>query len=234
MEELKKPKVQQNDQIDLIEIFSLLLRKAWIVVLCLIVGGTLAFGWTKLRVTPMYTASSTIYVLTKTTTVTSIADLQLGSQLTNDFVILAKSRPVIETVIEDLDLDYTYEAVSRMISITNEENTRIVKFSVSHADPEMAKNIANSVAEATAERIAHIMNTDKPKIVEEAVEPTVPSSPNVLRNIEIGALLGAGLAIAVIMLLYLLNDTLQTEADVLKYLDLNVLAVIPAEKEKRK
>ena len=234
MEELKKPKVQQNDQIDLIEIFSLLFRKAWIVVLCLIVGGTLAFGWTKLRVTPMYTASSTIYVLTKTTTVTSIADLQLGSQLTNDFVILAKSRPVIETVIEDLDLDYTYEAVSRMISITNEENTRIVKFSVSHADPEMAKNIANSVAEATAERIAHIMNTDKPKIVEEAVEPTVPSSPNVLRNIEIGALLGAGLAIAVIMLLYLLNDTLQTEADVLKYLDLNVLAVIPAEKEKRK
>ena len=234
MEELKKPKVQQNDQIDLIEIFSLLFRKAWIVVLCLIVGGTLAFGWTKLRVTPMYTASSTIYVLTKTTTVTSIADLQLGSQLTNDFVILAKSRPVIETVIEDLDLDYTYEAVSRMISITNEENTRIVKFSVSHADPEMAKNIANSVAEATAERIAYIMNTDKPKIVEEAVEPTVPSSPNVLRNIEKGALLGAGLAIAVIMLLYLLNDTLQTEADVLKYLDLNVLAVIPAEKEKRK
>ena len=234
MEELKKPKVQQNDQIDLIEIFSLLLRKAWIVVLCLIVGGTLAFGWTKLRVTPMYTASSTIYVLTKTTTVTSIADLQLGSQLTNDFVILAKSRPVIETVIEDLELDYTYEAVSRMISITNEENTRIVKFSVSHADPEMAKNIANSVAEATAERIAYIMNTDKPKIVEEAVEPTVPSSPNVLRNIEKGALLGAGLAIAVIMLLYLLNDTLQTEADVLKYLDLNVLAVIPAEKEKRK
>lgn len=234
MEELKKPKVQQNDQIDLIEIFSLLLRKAWIVVLCLIVGGILAFGWTKLRVTPMYTASSTIYVLTKTTTVTSIADLQLGSQLTNDFVILAKSRPVIETVIEDLDLDYTYEAVSRMISITNEENTRIVKFSVSHADPEMAKNIANSVAEATAERIAYIMNTDKPKIVEEAVEPTVPSSPNVLRNIEKGALLGAGLAIAVIMLLYLLNDTLQTEADVLKYLDLNVLAVIPAEKEKRK
>ena len=234
MEELKKPKVQQNDQIDLIEIFSLLLRKAWIVVLCLIVGGTLAFGWTKLRVTPMYTASSTIYVLTKTTTVTSIADLQLGSQLTNDFVILAKSRPVIETVIEDLDLDYTYEAVSRMISITNEENTRIVKFSVSHADPEMAKNIANSVAEATAERIAYIMNTDKPKIVEEAVEPTVPSSPNVLRNIEKGALLGTGLAIAVIMLLYLLNDTLQTEADVLKYLDLNVLAVIPAEKEKRK
>lgn len=234
MEELKKLKVQQNDQIDLIEIFSLLLRKAWIVVLCLIVGGILAFGWTKLRVTPMYTASSTIYVLTKTTTVTSIADLQLGSQLTNDFVILAKSRPVIETVIEDLDLDYTYEAVSRMISITNEENTRIVKFSVSHADPEMAKNIANSVAEATAERIAYIMNTDKPKIVEEAVEPTVPSSPNVLRNIEKGALLGAGLAIAVIMLLYLLNDTLQTEADVLKYLDLNVLAVIPAEKEKRK
>ena len=234
MEELKKPKVQQNDQIDLIEIFSLLLRKAWIVVLCLIVGGTLAFGWTKLRVTPMYTASSTIYVLTKTTTVTSIADLQLGSQLTNDFVILAKSRPVIETVIEDLDLDYTYEAVSRMISITNEENTRIVKFSVSHAEPEMAKNIANSVAEATAERIAYIMNTDKPKIVEEAVEPAVPSSPNVLRNIEKGALLGAGLAIAVIMLLYLLNDTLQTEADVLKYLDLNVLAVIPAEKEKRK
>ena len=113
MEELKQLGTQREDEveIDLGEIFHLMLSKLWLLILCFIVGATLAFGGTKFLVTPKYSASSMIYILTKTTSVTSLADIQMGSQLTADFEILATSRPVVEEVIEKLDLNnlsYSY------------------------------------------------------------------------------------------------------------------------------
>ena len=234
MEELKRLNTPNDDEmeIDLLEIFHLLLQKAWLIILCFMIGGGLAFGGTKLLVTPKYSASSMIYILTKTTSVTSLADIQMGSQLTTDFVVLATSRPVIEAVIDDLGLDYTYGELCGMITTSNPSDTRILKFTVSHEDPEMAKKIANALADATAERVAYVMTTDKPKVVEDAVVPSAPSGPNVMKNTAMGALVGAFLVMALLVIGYLMNDTVQTEEDVRKYLNLNTLAAIPAEKRK--
>ena len=232
MEELKQRQVQNDDEIeiDLVEIFQLLIRNLWIIILCFAVGGALAFGYTKFLVTPMYSASSEIYILTKTTSVTSLADIQMGAQLTADFEALAKTRPVVEGVIDDLDLDYTYEELVSMITTENPADTRFLKLTVTHEDPEMARNIANSLADVTSERVAYVMTTDKPNIVENAVTPKSPSSPNTKKNTALGALAGAFLAIAILVLRHLMNDTIQTEEDVRKYLNLHTLAAIPLEK----
>ena len=180
--------------------------------------------------TPKYSASSQIYILTKTTSVTSLADIQMGAQLTVDFEVLAKSRPVVEEVIDELNLDYTYEELVGMITTLNPSDTRILKMTVENEDPNLAKEIANAMAEVTAERVAYIMTTDKPKIVEEAVTPEKPSSPSTVKNTALGGILGAVLAMGIIVIIYLMNDTIQTEEDVRKYLDLNTLAALPLEK----
>ncbi len=225
-------RAQEEMEIDLLELFHVMMQKLWLILLLLVLGAGLAFGATKLLITPMYTASSEIYILTKTTTVTSLADIQMGAQITSDFAVLAKSRPVVENVIKDLHLDYTYEEVVGMISTENPSDTRILRINVQNADAELAKELANTFAEETAERVAYIMTTDKPKVVEEAVTPKHPSSPSVGKNTVLGGLLGMVLAMAVITVLYLMNDTIQTEEDVRKYLDLHTLAVVPMEKRR--
>ena len=154
----------------------------------------------------------------------------MGAQLTVDFEVLAKSRPVVEEVIDELNLDYTYEELVEMITTLNPSDTRILKMTVENEDPNLAKEIANAMAEVTAERVAYIMNTDKPKIVEEAVTPEKPSSPSTVKNTALGGILGAVLAMGIIVIIYLMNDTIQTEEDVRKYLDLNTLAALPLEK----
>lgn len=158
MSELKQLEMQKDDEmeIDLGEIFHLLMNKLWIIVLCFIIGATLAFGGTKLLITPKYSASSMIYILTKTTSVTSLADIQMGTQLTADFEILATSRPVLEEVIEKLNLDYTYEELKSMIQTDNQTDTRILRFTVSNANAKEAKKIANELADVTAERVAYV------------------------------------------------------------------------------
>lgn len=234
MNELKQIEEKRSNEIeiDLVELFHQCLERLWIIILCCVIGAGLAFGYTKLIVTPQYTSTSMIYILTKTTSVTSLADIQMGSQLTVDFELLAKSRPVLEEVIEKLELDTTYEELKEQIVTENPSNTRILYLNAIDPSPKQAKEIANALADSTADRIADIMKTDKPTIAERAIASDNPSSPSTVKNTAIGGLVALFLALAVIVVRFLMNDTIQTEEDIRKYLNLNTLAAIPLEKGK--
>ncbi len=217
-------------EIDLVEVFQLMLKRWWLIIGCAVVFAAAAFGYTKLFVTPQYEASSMIYILSKTTSISSALDLQLGKQLTVDFETLATSRPVVEKVIDELGLDTEYETLVRSITVSNPTDTQILKLSVRNPEPVLARDISNAMSDATAEQIAAVMVTDKPSTVEEAVVPRYPVSPNVKKNTLIAGLVGALLVMAIILLNYLLDDRIKSEEDIVKYLELNALASIPLNK----
>lgn len=219
----------KNDEIeiDLMELFHVLMKKAGVIILCMIIGGGIAGGITRFLITPQYQASSMIYVLGKTTSISSAIDLQLSRQLTVDFEVLAKSRPVIERVISELDLDMTYEEMLGYIEVSNPDNSSILKATATHPDPKLAKDIANEVANATAERIEEVMVTDRPSTVEDAVIPKNPVSPNMMKNVAIGAILGGLLMAGLVVAAFLMDDTIKSAEDAKKYLNMNVMASIP-------
>ncbi|MCR4804376.1 MAG: polysaccharide export protein [Clostridia bacterium] len=218
------------DGIDLVEMGLVLLHHWWMLVIGLLIGGLLAGCYTVFAITPMYKASSTIYIFNKTTSITSLSDIQLGSQLTVDFQIIAKSREVLEAVIEDCDLKMSPGSLSGSLSVTNPADSHMLTITVTNSNPELAARIANSAADILRQQVADIMNTDKPSTVERAVVPTSPSSPNVTRNIEMGALIGIAAVAAFLIIRFLMDDTISTEEDVRKYLGLNTLASIPYDK----
>ena len=224
---------QNEDVIDLLDLGRALLRKWWAIALCLVIGAAAAFGGTKLLITPQYTATSMIYILSESTSITSLADVQIGDSLAQDFMIIGKSRPVVEKVIKRLDLDASYEAVSKTITFENPTDSHILKISVTNPDPKLAADISNAVAEVTRAQIADVMGTDEPNTLEEAIVPVSPSSPNTMKNTMLGALLGAVLAAGLIIVLYLMDDTIKDEDDVKKYLQVNTLAALPMEKRRR-
>jgi len=217
-------------EIDLMEVFRVMLKRWWLIIGCAIVFAAAAFGYTKFFVTPQYEASSMIYVLSKTTSISSALDLQLGKQLTVDFETLATSRPVVEKVIDELNLNTDYESLVKSITITNPADTQILKIFARNSDPVLARDISNAVADATAERIAEVMVTDKPSTVEDAVVPKNPVSPNVKKNTLLAGLVGAFLVMALLLINYLMDDRIKTEEDIIKYLELNALASIPLNK----
>lgn len=224
---------QNEDVIDLLDLGRALLRRWWAIALCLVIGAAAAFGGTKLLITPQYTATSMIYILSESTSITSLADVQIGDSLAQDFMIIGKSRPVVEKVIKRLDLDASYEAVSKTITFENPTDSHILKISVTNPDPKLAADISNAVAEVTRAQIADVMGTDEPNTLEEAIVPVSPSSPNTMKNTMLGALLGAVLAAGLIIVLYLMDDTIKDEDDVKKYLQMNTLAALPMEKRRR-
>lgn len=227
---------QQDDEIeiDLMEVFHLFLKRWWMLLGCGLIAAVVVFGFNKIIVTPQYEASSMIYILSKTTSITSAIDLQLGKQLTVDFETLATSRPVVEKVIDELKLDMDYDEMVKKIEVSNPSETQILKIAVRDPDPELACDISNAMSDATAERVAEVMVTDKPSTVEDAVVPEYPVTPNTLKNTVVAGAFGVLLMMGILLVNYLVDDRIKTEDDVAKYLELNTLASIPVTKGEKK
>ena len=130
-------------------------------------------------------------------------------------------------MIGELGLDLTYEQLKQKISIGNPQDTRILSITVTDPDPQRAKKIVDSVANVSSEYIGDIMEMIPPKMIEDGQLPTQKSSPSNAKNAMLGAMLGMILTCGLITLQIILNDTIQTEEDVEKYLGLTVLAEIP-------
>ncbi|MDD3279093.1 MAG: Wzz/FepE/Etk N-terminal domain-containing protein [Lachnospiraceae bacterium] len=224
-------------EIDLGELFHVLLGKWWLLLLSICLGGALALGITLGFMTPQYESRAMLYILSKTTSVTSLADIQLGTALTADFEVIAMSKPVLDGAIEnirtDQGLSYTRKQLESMLTISNQSDTRILVITAKSSDPQEACIVANAVANNTANQMAAIMKSDPPTTVEAAEVSTEPVSPSKVKNTLIGGMLGLLLAAGILILRFMINDNIQTEEDVTHYLGLNTLVSIPLEKQDR-
>lgn len=220
-------------EIDLLALLQELWRRAVIIVICFIIGVVGSGAITKFLITPMYQSTSMIYILGNSANISSSINLQLSKQLTVDFTILATSRPVVNQAIAELDSDLTYNQMIEKVTVENPSESSILKITATSADPQKAADIANAMADATANRVSEVMDMDKPTTVEEAVKPKNPASPNLLKNMVMGGLLAVLLVCAFFTVRFIMDDTIKTEEDVRKYLDLNTLAAIPREKRKK-
>ena len=226
-----------NDEIeiDLGEVFHLVISKLGVIILSGILLGVLSIIGTMLFITPKYESTTKIMVLNKqdNNTLTS-ADMQTSTQLTKDYAELIQSRTVLEGVIAQLNLDMTYKEMLNKVSVETSSDSRIVSISVTDEDPYTASEIANAVRDMAAEHIQSVMDIEAVNVVDTANIPNEKASPSLAKNGVIGGLLGVIIAMAAVIIIYLTNDTIKVEEDVERYLGLSVLGSIPfCEKESR-
>ena len=226
-------KSENNDdyiEIDLVELFYAIISRWTIILLTTVVLATLGYCYGRFVVTPVYSSNSALYVLSKSTSITSMADIQVGANLTNDYMVVIKGRPVLEQVIENLGLDMDYDALKNKVSVTNESNTRILNISVRDHDIKLAKVIADEIANVSSSFISEKMDQDPPTILQYGYTDTkrVNRSPN--SYAAIFAFLGLIVSAGIVVLLYLINDKIMTPEDLEKRTGLNTLATLPLER----
>lgn len=224
----------REDEIDLKELFFALKKKAWLIIVAGLLTGCIAAGWSKFMMTPMYSSTSSVLVLSKETTLTSLADLQLGSQLANDYKVLISSRPVLEEVIENLGLSMGYQQLKAALTVQNPADTRILNLTVSNPDPILACEIVDELAKVSSAYIGDKMEVTPPKVIETGEVALYPNSPNIKRNALMGVLAGVIIAAGIITILNVINDTIRTEEDIVRYLNLSTFAVVPDKAQERR
>ena len=221
-------------EIDLIDLFYYLWRRAVWILLAGILLAAAAAAVTKWMIPPVYISSTKMYVLSRQSeSALTSSDMQLSNLLIKDYVELVKSRTVTEAVIDELGLELTHEELLDKISVATPADSRIVTISVTDEDPVHASRIADSVRDIAAVHIQDVMEIEAVNVVEEANIPTEKSGPNIKKNTVIGGVLGCMAAGLVFLLIYFLDDTIKKPEDVEKYLRLSSLGVIPLNKTEK-
>lgn len=220
-------------EIDLEELFGIIMHRLWLILLGAIAAGTAAFAVSCFVVVPQYESTTGIYIMNKQENASlSYTDTQLASQLTKDYEELITCRYVLEKVVKECGLEEDYEKMRDRVTVENAADTRILYITVRDTDPRMAQYIADSIREAASEHIQTVTNVEAVNVVDKANLPLEPAFPNIPVWTLIGAFLGLLVCMAVVVVRYILDDTIKTSEDVEKYLEWSTLALIPVmEKE---
>ena len=222
-------------EINLGELFSVLLARAFLIISAGIFFALAGLFLSKFVLHPVYESTTKIYILNKEENQTvTYSDVQISTQLTQDYAELIKSRYVLEEVIQRLNMvETTYDDLADVLRVDTPSDTRIVAITAKDEDPLMAMKIANCIREVASEHITNVMDIDAINIAETANVPTKKSSPSVAKWTVIAGFLGAVLVAFFVVLGYLLDDTIKSNDDVERYLGLSTLALVPMTTEEQ-
>jgi capsular polysaccharide biosynthesis protein len=219
-----------NETLDLVRLFQILRKRCWVIILSAIGCVILSAVWTTFLIEDQYQADVLMYVWEEEDNEGSLntSDLAFFSQLVQDYQVLAQSRLVSGLVAERLGLDESQAAaLSGKIAVGTKSNTRHLTITVTDTDPQFAADAANTTADVFSDVVVEKMGASNVKIIDHAVAPRSPSSPNMKNNLAIGLILGLMIGAGIVFIIELLDRTLKTEEDVREVADLTLLGVIP-------
>ncbi|MCL2426042.1 MAG: Wzz/FepE/Etk N-terminal domain-containing protein [Oscillospiraceae bacterium] len=221
--------INNEIEIDLVLMLRFLIKRCWFIAIGAILGATAVFVITTFILTPRYQSSAVIYMLGGTTSITSWADVQIGGALAEDFLFMVQSRPVLDGAVEivgEQGLNVTRGQARNMLEV-NSVGTRMIRITVTSADPTVAYMVADAVTTAAVVRIGQITLSDPPTVVEMAEMPLSPMTGRI--NMVLGIFAGILLFASILIVRFIFNDHIKTEDDVKKFLNQNTLVVIPLE-----
>lgn len=222
--------MRETVEFDLRSLFKVLLKQSWIIFLCMVIVGASVLVYTVNFVTPQYKADVMMYVNNSTGTGNvgiNSGDLAVALRLVTTYVTIIQSDNVLDKVIADMELNLTTSQVRSMLSAAAVGETEMFRISVTAADPQLAADLANAIAEIAPSEISAIIEGSTAKVIDYAKVPKSKSSPNYVTNTVIGAAVGALLAILLILLKNMLDLTVHNEDDLTSVYSVPVLGVIP-------
>ncbi|MCI6858047.1 MAG: Wzz/FepE/Etk N-terminal domain-containing protein, partial [Eubacterium sp.] len=221
-------RAEEDTEIDLVDLAWALLDKLHYIVFSFLLGAVLMNAFSYFLIQPTYESTAKMYIVSASKdSVVDLTDLDIGASLTSDYEQLMLSYPVLEQVIDQLDLSMDFDELAKMITLENPQDTRILNITVTSTDPKEARDIANTLMDVSIDYLPKTMSTNAPNIAQRAKLPDEKAAPSYMKFTLIGAIAGALLYCAYVIVKYMMDDTIHSSEDMEKYFDLVPLAVIP-------
>ncbi|MCH5304013.1 MAG: hypothetical protein J1E41_04040 [Ruminococcus sp.] len=219
-------------EVSLNDILKTFMRGLWIMVAAALVLGTLAFGYSKFFIPRKYTTNVKLYVETQKHTDSSYAsinDRNYATALVDTYIEMLSTNNFYEKLSDNLDNKYTAAELSKMVSFISDDDTRTEVFRsiITAKSPTDAKVIADSVADTAPTVISSLNDNTELKIVDNAVIPSEPSSPNVMKNTLLAAIAGFALALIFVYVREALDNKIKYSAELTNIDGIPVLSAIP-------
>lgn len=220
---------KEYEEIELRKLLSVILKKWWIIVLCLVIGTVATYIITTKYIQPVYEARTSLFIGKEKGDIGSISigDFQLNSKLITDYREIAKSRLVATEVITNLGLNMPISTFRYNLSISTVKDSRLFTIKVKHANAKVATDVANEIATVLVEKVAQIIDVKNVQVIDEALVPSAPIQSNKRKNIAIAGAISIMVGLLIIFIIQLFDHTMKSEEDVERHLGLTVIGVIP-------
>ena len=221
-----------EETIELRELLEILLKRKLLIilmtVLCTVAGGV----YSVFLITPMYNAETTMMVngaknMTDIASSLDIGSINLSQKLVVTYGEIVKSRIVLEQTIDSLKLDMTYGQLLGKTTAQQVGGTEILKIAVQDEDPAQAAVIANKISDVFVKEVMRILKVNNVETIDKAIPIEKPVNVKTALNTAIAMILGLMMGVFTAFVLEYMDNTIKTENDVQKHLDLPVLGLIP-------
>ena len=190
----------------------------------------LLFLYSTIVLVPEYSSTATLYILKQENSndyVYTQSDFNLALNVVNDCTYMVKSHEVLDEVIDKLDLNTSYKGLYNDITINNPDNTRILEVTVETENSEQAKQIVDAVCRTAADKINKTMGMDQVSVYSKGTTGSAPSNSIGLTSYIVAGCVAALVVYVVFLVMFMMDDKIKDEEDVVKYLGLSVLGYIP-------
>ena len=218
-----------------IEIFRLL-RVLWkwkILILAIaLLAGIIGHLYSETFITPVYRSSFTAYINNRMVNPEgsqniSSSDLTTSKSLAFVYQDIITSRSVLNDAAAACGLNYSYASLSDMVSTSISNNTAMITVSVSAEDPAIATQLAAAIASTAPGHVARVVDGSSMRILDDPVQPTVPYSPNVMRNASMCALTALAISAVAVILLDMAIDKVYSVKEMEERYGIVVVGFIP-------
>ena len=219
--------------IDILHVARLLLKRAWLIILCGLLGASIGFSIASFAIAPTYSAYIKLYVnnssisLGNTNFSISASELTAAQSLVKTYGEILNSRSTLQRVINKANINYTWKQLAGMISYAPSNETEIMKVVVTCEDPYEASEIANTIADILPVRISEIIDGASMEVVDSAIPDLAKIAPSITRYTAIGLVIGVLLCVGVLFIFAMLDDTIHDEEYVLRTVEFPILGNVP-------
>jgi len=190
------------EEISLSEILAILRRNLGKIIIWALTGFILLGVYTFFFVIPQYQSTSKIVVNQTQQTGQAITntDIQTNLNLINTYQNIIKEPIILEEVIEKTKSRLSTQELSDKLSIQTDSTSLVFGVTVADANPYVATDLANAIAETFQEKIGDILEVESVTILSQAVPSDKPVSPNVPMNLVIGLIIGLMIGVGIAFL----------------------------------
>lgn len=225
------------ETINLEDIFKIVKKRMVLILTVMLLGSGLSAIMTFVIMKPNYYSSSQLLAKMSQdeNVAVNLGDVNTNLMLINTYKDIIKSDLVLSesaTMLSQLGYQVTASELASEISVIQAPNSQMFTISALSADPRLARDTVNVVADVFKKKASEVIDVDKITILAPATLAEKPTSPNNKLNLVIGLVLGLFLGLGLALTREIFDKTVKDETFISEELGITLLGAVPQMTEK--
>lgn len=221
----------KDEKLNIAEVIYAFKKRFHILVIITIITTIVGVLFSLFIVKPLYTSTVKLFIDTTKSQSTDnnymVNQEQANQVLMNTSIGILKTNSLIQNVINDNHLNLKAGSVMTGLTVKNEGSSKILDISYKSSSENDIQPLLNGLVKEFTSDITSLVPNTKVTVIEKPFVQSNKSASTKIAPVVVGFAIGIAISIAVILILYCLDNTIKTRSELEKILDIPVLGIIP-------